>query len=317
LARILIAGATGVVGARVLRMLVRRGDEVAGLVRSDASAAAVASMGAVPVRLDIYERQAVRVAFEAFRPEVVVHQMTALAGVTDLRKFDAAFAETNRLRTTGTQHLLEAAAGSGVRRFVSQGYCGWPYARTGGPVKSESDPLDPSPAPQFKNTLDALVAMEQMVTRAPGIEGVVLRYGAFYGPQTNFAPEGSFVLDVKRRRVPLIGNAGGMFSFIHIDDVARATVAAIDGRAVGVFNVTDDDPAAVADWLPYLAQLVGAKAPLRLPAWLMRLLIPRHVYDMMTTVRGGSNAKFKQAFAWTPIVSSWRDGFKELAVVGT
>jgi len=311
--KVLVAGATGVVGSALLPMLLKRGHHVAGLVRSDASAAAVKALGATALQADAFNAAQVRAALTAFRPEVAVHQMTALAGLSDLRKFDAAFALTNRLRTEGCRIMVDAAAAVGTRRFVSQGYCGWPYARVGGPVKAETDPLDPDPPAQFRRTFEALQQMERIVTTAPGLEGVVLRYGSFYGPGTNFARDGSFVADVRRRRVPLIGDAGGVFSFIHVGDVASATVAAIEGRPTNIFNVTDDEPAAVDVWLPYLASVVGARRPIRLPAWLMRLVLPEHLFVMMTSVRGGSNAKFKQHFGWSPARASWRDGFREFA----
>jgi nucleoside-diphosphate-sugar epimerase len=236
----------------------------------------------------------------------VIHQLTALPQAIDLRDFAGAFAPTNRLRTLGTDNLIAAARASGARRFVAQSYCGWPYARTGGPVKSEDDPLDPDPLPAFRETLAAIRHLEQAVA---AIGGVSLRYGGFYGPGTSLSRDGTMTAEIRRRRVPVIGKGGGIWSFIHIADAASATVAAVEGDASGIFNVVDDEPAPVAEWLPALAHAVDAKPPLRVPAFIGRLVLPKHLYLMMTAQRGGSNAKFKRTFAWQPAFASWRDGF--------
>ncbi|MGD9925333.1 MAG: NAD-dependent epimerase/dehydratase family protein, partial [Pseudorhodoplanes sp.] len=229
---------------------------------------------------------------------------------TDLRDFDRVFAQTNLLRTKGTDNLVTAARETGVRRFVAQSFCGWPYARTGGPVKTEADPLDPDPPPGFRRTLEAIRYLEAAVNGAPGLQGINLRYGGFYGPGTFLSRTGAMVDQVRRRRFPLIGDGGGIWSFIHIADVAGATTVAVEGQAAGTFNVVDDTPAPVSEWLPYLADVIGAKRPWRVPAALARLVLPEHLFVMMTDVRGGSNARFKQEFGWKPEFSTWREGFK-------
>lgn len=307
--KVFVAGASGAVGSALTPLLVQRGHAVTGMVRSHDGADRVRAMGAEPVIADGLDQAAVIAAVTTADPEVVVHQLTALTGAENLLHFDRSFALTNRLRVEGGAALLEGARRAGSRRFVAQSFCGWPYARTGGPVKSEDDPFDPDPPKQFRRTLEAIKALEGMVLGAPGIEGVVLRYGGFYGPGTMFGPDGGFLAEVRRRRAPIIGDGGGVFSFIHIDDVARATAVAVEGAAAGVFNVTDNDPAPVREWLPFLADLLNAPAPLRLPGWLMRVLLPEHLYLMMTEIRGGSNARFRQAFGWAPTHPSWREGF--------
>ena len=311
--RILVAGSTGAVGRALVPLLVERGHRVGAIVRNERSAAVAEALGAAVRRADILDERDVRAAAGSFSPEVVVHQATALGAMTNLRKFSEGFRQTNELRTCGTAHLLDAARAAGARRFISQGYCGWPLARVGGPVKTEDDPLDPEPPGEFRDTFEALRTMERNVLGAGSLSAVVLRYGTFYGPGTSFARDGSFVRDVQRRKVPLIGAASGIFSFIHVHDVAGATVAAIEGTATGVFHVVDDDPAPIADWLPYLAGVLGAKRPMRLPGWLARILVPEHVYVLMTSARGCSNAKFKRTFGWSPTMPSWREGFQELA----
>ena len=300
------------VGRSLVPQLVQRGHQVAGLVRSERSAGLLTEQGAAALVADALDGRSVLTAAMSFRPDAIVNQLTALAGMTDLRHFQAGFAETNRLRTVGTVNLLEAARSSGARRFVSQGYCGWPLARTGSRIKTESDPLDPRPPEAFRETLEALRVMEDSLLGAAFVSGAVLRYGTFYGPGTNFAPGGSFFEDVERRRVPLLGQGDGMFSFSHMADVASATMAAIEGEAVGAFHVVDDDPAPVRDWLPYLAELLGARRPLRVPDWVARWIAPEHLYVLMTSVPGCSNAKFKQAFGWRPQFPSWRDGFRSV-----
>lgn len=309
--KILIAGATGAVGARLLPLLVERGHEVAGLSRTPRSADAIAAAGALPFTANAFDRSDVIAVAEAFAPEVVVNQLTALGAEPDTRKFDQAFALTNRLRTEGGQNLIAAATAVGARRYVAQSFCGWPYARQGGPIKTEDDPLDPNPPEQFRRPLQAIRQLEEDVMSLSDMEGVALRYGNFYGPGTVFSRGGSFVSDLLRRRIPLVGQAGGVFSFIHIDDVANATAFAIEGTPTGVFNVVDDDPAAVRAWLPFLANVAEAKAPLRVPGWIMRLVMPAHLYAMMTDIRGGSNRLFKKTFGWQPKYRSWRQGFVE------
>src|SRR5215218_2459521 len=240
-----------------------------------------------------------------------VHQLTALAGTISFRGFDQAFALTNRLRTEGTDHLLEAARAAGTRRFVAQSFAGWPFARVGGPVKTEGDPLDPDPPAELRRTLDAIRHLESAVLGTEGIEGVVLRYGGFYGPGTS-AGEGGFMLeDLRRRRFPLVGAGTGVWSFVHIDDAATATVAAVERGAPGIYQIVDDDPAPVSEWLPALAAAIGARPPLRVPAWVARLAGGAHGVVLMTEARGASNAKARRELGWRPAWPSWRQGFRD------
>jgi nucleoside-diphosphate-sugar epimerase len=246
------------------------------------------------------------------KPDVIVHELTAI-GPIDLRHFDRAFAQTNRLRTEGTDHLLSAGQAVGVQRFVAQSYAAFPYARTGGPVKSEQDPLDPAPAREMRGTLAAIRHVEEAVLGARWTEGIVLRYGGFYGPGTSLAPGSEQFEAVRKRKLPVVGNGGGVWSFIHIADAAEATVAAIEHGTRGVYNVVDDDPAPVADWLPALAHELGAKKPMHVPRFVGRLFAGEAGVVMMTDVRGASNAKAKRELAWHPAHPSWRQGFAAMA----
>ena len=304
--RVLVAGATGAAGRALIPVLTRRGHVVAGMARHPED---VRMLGGQPFAADGLDRDAVAAAVGVFRPEVIVHQMTALPRHSSLLRFNHDFLATNRLRTRGTAILMEAARIHGARRIVAQGYCGWPYARTGAMVKDEDDALDPHPLPAMAQTLDALRYLEESVAGAHDIQGVVLRYGGFYGPGTQLSTHGHLAEQVRRRRFPLIGDGTGVWSFIHMDDVATATCAAVEGDARGIFNVVDDDPAPVAVWLTELARAMGAPSPRHVPAWLARLVLPAHIRAMMLEIRGGSNARFKRLFNWTPGVPSWRDGF--------
>jgi nucleoside-diphosphate-sugar epimerase len=239
---------------------------------------------------------------------VIVHQLTAISSF-DARHFDRAFAATNRLRTEGTNHLLSAGREVGVKRFVAQSYAAWPYARTGGPVKSEQDPLDPTPAREMHESMDAIRHLEQAVVGAEWTEGIVLRYGAFYGPGTSLSPGGEQFEMVRKRMYPVVGNGGGVWSFIHIADAADATVAAVERGARGIYNVVDDEPAPVADWLPALAQEIGARKPWHVPRFVGRLAAGEAGTVMMTEIRGASNDKAKRELGWTPRHPSWRQGF--------
>lgn len=308
--RVIVAGASGVVGRALLPALVARGHQVAGLVRSAAGAQTTAALGAEPLVADALNRDATIAHVVGFRPDALIHQLTAIPADLDMRRFDAAFAPTNQLRTKGTDNLLEAARRAGVRRFVAQSFCGWPFARLGGSVKTEDDPLDPRPPAQLKRTLDAIRHLEGAVSAARDVGGVCLRYGSFYGPGTALSRTGVVVEQLRRRRLPIIGKGGGVWSFLHVADAASATLAALEGDAPGVFNVVDDEPAPVAQWLPELARAVDAKPPFRIPAWLGKLLVPEHLFVMMTDIRGGSNGRFKQAFGWQPAFATWRDGFQ-------
>jgi 2-alkyl-3-oxoalkanoate reductase len=242
------------------------------------------------------------------KPEIVVHELTSIKKV-DLRNFDRGFTETNRLRTEGTADLLAAARAAGVRRFIAQSFAGWTYPRTGGPIKTEEDPLDPEPPAAFRRTLEAIRYLESAVTGETSMEGLVLRYGGFYGPGTAISERGWMVNDIRKRRVPIIGGGGGVWSFTHVDDAARFTRAAITRGAPGIYNIVDDDPARVSQWLPALAAALGAKPPRRIPTWIARFVIGGAVV-FMTEVRGASNAKAKRAFGLNLIWPSWRDGFK-------
>ena len=307
--RVFVAGATGAIGRQLVPRLVAAGHEVTGMTRSEAKQRMIRELGAAPVVVDALDREQVADAVGSARPEVIVHQLTAIPATLDMRHFDRDFALTNRLRTEGTDHLLSAARAIGVGRFVAQSYGAWPYARTGGPVKSEEDPLDPTPARSMRESLAAIRHLETAVLGADWTEGIVLRYGAFYGPATSMAPGTEQVELVRRRKFPLVGDGGGVWSFIHVADAAEATVAAIEHGSRGVYNVVDDDPALVAEWLPALAQELGAKKPVRVPRFIGRLFAGEAGVVMMTEIRGASNAKAKRELAWHPAHTSWRQGF--------
>ncbi len=307
--RIFVAGATGAIGRRLVPMLVNAGHSVVGMTRSPGKASALRATGAEPVVVDALDALAVQAAVRQARPEVVVHQLTALPAMLDFRKIEQQFAMTNRLRTEGTDHLLAAALDVGARRFVAQSYAGWPYARTGGPVKTEEDALDARPPAALRATLKAIGHLETAVTGASGIEGIVLRYGGFYGPGNYIGMGGAAVGQIRQRRVPIVGHGTGIWSFIHIDDAARATRAAIERGEQGIYNIVDDDPARVSAWLSVLASILGAKPPRRVPVWLARFLIGEQGVMFMTQARGASNAKAKRELGWQPVWASWRKGF--------
>jgi 2-alkyl-3-oxoalkanoate reductase len=309
--KIFVAGATGALGRRLVPLLVSNGHTVVGTTRTSNKAEALRAAGATPVILDALDRDAVIDALTRAEPEVVVHELTALAGLTDFRKLEEGFAATNRLRTEGTDHLLEGIRRLPVRRIVAQSYAGLGFfARTGGPVKTEEDPFDPDPPAALRRTVEAVRYLERVVLKTERIQGTVLRYGGFYGPGTS-AGEGGVQLEVvRRRRFPIVGAGTGVWSFIHIDDAATATLAAIESGRMGVYNIVDDDPAPVAEWLPVLAAAIGAKPPRRVPAWLARLFVGEHGVVMMTESRGASNAKAKRDLGWRPAYPSWRTGFR-------
>src|SRR5262245_6021184 len=308
--RIFVAGASGAIGRRLVPLLVACGDAVVGTTRTSRKAVELQTLGATPVVLDLLDAEAVGRAVSETAPEVIVHQATALSSVgSSVRNFDKVFAETNRLRTIGTDNLLAAARGVGVRKFVAQSFAGWPYARVGGPVKDEEAPLDRNPPASSVETLAAIRRLEEHVVGADGLEGVVLRYGGFYGPGTALSLEGEVVELIRRRLVPLIGSGAGIACFIHIEDAARATVAAVKRGRGGVYNVVDDEPAPSSVWLPYLADAVGGKPPRHVPAWLGKLAGGKQVELMMTEARGASNAKAKQELGWQLLYPSWREGF--------
>jgi nucleoside-diphosphate-sugar epimerase len=308
--RVLVTGATGAVGRQLLPRLVAAGHEVAGLARSDASAELVVRLGGRAVRGDALDGAAVGAAVRDTEPEAIVHMATALAGGLDPRHFGRDFAPTDRLRTEGTRHLLAAGREAGVRVFVAQGFAGWPYARTGGPVKTEADPLDPAPPKPMRAALDALRRMEEEVTGAHWTEGIVLRLGSLYGPGTTLAadPPGEYREALLRRRLPVVGQGRAVWSFLHVEDAAAATVAALANGRRGVYNVADDDPAPVAEWLPAVAAAIGAPPPRRVPRALARLAIGAAGLVLMEEARGASNAKARRELGWAPVWPSWRSG---------
>jgi len=302
--RVFVAGATGAIGRQLVPRLVAAGHEVHGMTRSDSKQEMLYELGAVPVVADALDPGQVAEAVAEAGPEVIVHELTAIDEL-DMRHFDRGFALTNRLRTDGTDHLLSAGQAVGVRRFVAQSYFAR-YQRAGGRVKTEEDPVDPSPARETRETMAAIGHLEDAVLGARWTEGIVLRYGAFYGPGTSMAPGGQQSEAVRQRKFPVVGDGGGVWSFIHVSDAAAATVAAIERGRRGVYNVVDDDPAPVAEWLPALAQELGAKKPMRVPRFIGRLFAGEAGVVFMTDVRGASNAKAKAELQWRPTYPSWR-----------
>jgi nucleoside-diphosphate-sugar epimerase len=307
--KVFVAGATGALGQQLVPQLVARGHEVVGMTRSPEKQDLVRSLGARPVVADALDPEAVAQAVAEAEPDVIVHQLTALSGDFDMKHLDKFFALTNRLRTEGTDHLLAAGRAVGVKRFVAQSYAGWPAARTGGPVKTEDDPLDPNPPEAMRPVLDAIRYLEESVVGATWTEGIALRYGGFYGPGTGMSRGGDQAELIEKRKWPLVGNGGGVWSFIQIEDAAAATVEAIEHGSRGVYNVVDDDPAPVREWLPALAKALGARKPMRFPRWIGRLAAGEAAVVMMTEVRGASNAKAKRELGWKPRYASWREGF--------
>jgi nucleoside-diphosphate-sugar epimerase len=312
--KVFVAGATGAIGKQLVPRLAAAGHEVTGMTRSESKQEMLYELGAVPVVADALDPEQVADAVARARPEVIVHQLTAI-GAVDMRNFDRSFALTNRLRTEGTDHLLSAGQAVGVKLFVAQSIGSYAaYARTGGPVKSEDDPLDSSPMRGMHDTAGAIIHLEKAVLAATWTEGIVLRYGVFYGPGTSLAPGEEQFEMVRKRKFPLVGDAGGVWSFIHVADAADATLAAIERGRRGVYNVVDDDPAKVAEWLPALARTLGAKKPMRVPRFVGRLFAGEAGVALMTEVRGASNAKAKRELGWSPAHPSWRQGFAEAAL---
>ena len=309
--KVFVAGATGVLGRQLVPQLVTKGHEVVGMTRSALKQDLVRSLGARPVVADALDPDAVAQAVASAEPEVIVHQLTALSGEFDMRHIDRFFETTNRLRTEGTDHLLAAGRAVGTRRFVAQSFAGWPAARTGGPVKGEDAPFDPDPPEKLRGMLDAIRHLEEAVTQVDWLEGVVLRYGGFYGPGTTLSadPSAPHTAAVRKRQFPVVGDGGGVWSFIHIDDAAAATAVAVERGKRGIYNVVDDDPAPTRDWMPELAHALGAKPPRRVPRWLGRALAGEAAAVMMTEVRGASNEKAKRELGWKPRYASWRQGF--------
>jgi nucleoside-diphosphate-sugar epimerase len=299
--RVFVAGGTGVVGRRLVPQFVARGHRVTATTTSPAKAGLLEQLGAEAVVMDGLDAASVREAVAAARPDAIVHQMTAIAGVPDMKHMDRWFAQTIRLRTEGTDHLLAAAEATGVSHVTAQSYAGWNGVRRGGWVKTEEDPLDPGPT-NARRGWEAIRYLEDAVVKA---DGAVLRYGWLYGPGATAA----LVEPVRKRQFPLVGGGTGYTSWVHVDDAASATVLAVEQQARGVFNIVDDDPAPVSEWLPYLAARAGAKRPVRVPTWLARPLAGDAAVTMMTEGRGFSNAKAKRDLGWEPRYPSWRLGF--------
>ena len=308
--RIFVAGATGAIGRQLVPRLVEAGHEVYGMTHDASKQQLLRDLGASPVVADALDADQVAEAVGRVQPDVIVHQLTSI-GPMDLRHFDRAFATTNRLRTEGTDHLLSAGQAVGVKRFVAQSFFA-AYERTGSLVKTEEDPFGPGPAKEMRETVAAIRHVEDAVLAATWTEGIVLRYGGFYGPGTSLGPDGEQTEAVRQRKFPVVGDGGGVWSFIHIADAAEATVAAIDHGRRGVYNVVDDEPAPVAEWLPALARTLGAKKPMHVPRFVGRLLTGEIGAVMMTELRGASNAKAKRELGWSPSHPSWRDGFRDM-----
>lgn len=310
--RIFVAGSTGAIGRRLVPLLVEQGHDVVGLAHTPASQRQVEAMQATPVLADALDRDALTAAVLDSKPDVVIHELTALADFSgDFKKLDEGFALTNRFRTEVTDTLLAAAREAGAQRFIAQSYCGWPFARQGGPVKTEDDPLDPNPPASFRKTLEAIRYLEEAVRRTEELEALALRYGFLYGPDTAISIGGPIVESVRQRKLPIVGDGAGIWSFLHIQDVAQTTTVAVTRGEPGIYNIVDDEPAPVSDWLPALAEAVGAAPPRRVPAWLARFAIGEGGVSMMTKIRGASNAKAKRELGWQPLYPSWRRGFRD------
>jgi nucleoside-diphosphate-sugar epimerase len=319
--KILVAGASGAMGRALVPLLVRAGHDVVGMVQRPRSAEVVHALGAEPRTADALDATAVLNCFREVRPQMVIHQLTAIPAALDMRQFDRDFALTNLLRTEGTRHLLAAAVDVGATHFIAQSFAGWTYGRSGNGssknkkktrLKTEEDAFDPNPPARVRTTLDALKALERAVLAETRVTGTVLRYGVFYGPHTSIAKDGSIVQAVRRRKLPLVGEGAGVWSFVHIEDAASATAAAVEAGRGGVYNVVDDEPAPVSEWLSFLAHCAHAQPPRQVPAWMARLLIGEHVVAVMNEIRGVSNGKIKRELDWTPRWPSWREGFRDV-----
>jgi nucleoside-diphosphate-sugar epimerase len=316
--KVFLAGASGVLGRALVPQLVARGHEVVGMTRSASKQDLVRSLGARPVVADALDPDAVAQAVASAEPEVIVHELTALSGPMTIRdarhpeRFSGAIM-TNRLRTEATDHLLAAGRAMGARRFVAQSFGAFRWARSGGPVLTEADPLDPNPPAALATAQEGYLYLEQAVTRIDWGDGLVLRYGGFYGPGTSvsLAADAVFAAPIRKRQFPIVGDGGGVWSHIHIEDAAAATAVAVERGQPGIYNIVDDEPALVRDWLPVLANALDAKPPRRIPRWLGRLAAGETATLMMTDVRGASNEKAKRELGWKPRYASWRQGFAQ------
>jgi nucleoside-diphosphate-sugar epimerase len=311
--KIFVAGATGALGRQLVPKLVTAGHEVTGMTRSDHKQDELRRAGATPVVADALVADQVAEAVAQSQPEVIIHELTAIPAALEMRHPDREFAATNRLRTVGTDHLLAAGRAVGVKRFIAQSYAGLGFARVGAAVKSEDDALDPSPPESMRDTHAALRHLESAVLGADWIEGIVLRYGGFYGPGTSLDRGAAQVELIRKRKFPVVGNGDGVWSFIHIEDAADATVAAVERGGRGIYQIVDDEPASVSVWLPELARTIGAPKPWRVPRFVGKLVAGEAAVMMMTEIRGASNAKAKRELGWQPTHSSWRQGFLEAA----
>jgi nucleoside-diphosphate-sugar epimerase len=308
--RVFVAGATGAIGRPLVPQLRAAGHDVIGMTRSQHKTTLLREAGAEPVVCDALDRDALRDAVVSARPEVVVHELTDIPDAIDPRKFEEQFETTDRLRSEGTRNLLDAALAAGARRIVAQSVA-FAYEPGGELAKTEEEPLYLDSPPPFRRSVHTIQEMEQAVTGTGGIEGVVLRYGFFYGTGTAYAFDGSLGELVRARRMPIVGRGTGVYSFIHIDDAAGATALALERGAPGIYNVVDDEPALVAEWLPVYAEALRAKRPRRVPAFLARFAAGRYGVYLMTGVRGASNAKARRELGWEPRYPSWRQGFSE------
>ena len=300
--RVLVIGASGVIGAHLVPQLRARGHEVIGTSRFAGKAERLRALGVEPLVLDVLDAEATREAVASTRPDAIIYEATALSDLNDFKHFDRSFAETNRLRTEGTDILLAAAREAGVRRIVAQSYANFRYAREGGPVKTEDDPLDPTPPAAMRRTVAAMRHLDRAVTEGGGI---ALRYGNFYGD-----PNDGLVAAVRARKFPIVGAGEGVWSHIHLEDAASATVLALEHDGPGIYNIVDDEPAATSVWLPELAAIVGARPPQRFPRLLARLVAGEAPVVMATEARGASNEKARRELGWTLRYPSWRQGFR-------
>jgi len=304
--QVFVAGASGAIGIRLLPQLTDAGHEVTGTYNSPSKAERLQALGAKAIMLDLLDARSVRKAVLEAQPEAIIHECTALASARFGRSLDRAFAPTNRLRVEGTDALLAAAREAGVSRFIAQSFAPYRYAREGGPIKAEDDPLDPTPPRNTHQTNAAMLHVDRAVTEAGGI---ALRYGGFYGPGTSIAPGGAQAKLIHKRMFPIIGDGGGIMSFVHLDDAAAATVLALEHDGPAIYNIVDDEPASVREWLPVLANALGAKPPRHVPRWLARLIGGEGAVVTATESRGASNAKAKRELGWTLRYPSWREGF--------
>ena len=305
-----MAGATGAIGRRLVPRLFEAGHQVTAITRSEAKLAELRNVGAEPVLCDVFDARRLRIVVARAEPDAVINQLTDLPQSLNPRKLGEYYAANNRVRREGTQNLLSAALGARVRRFVMQGAAYW-YAQTGGPVKTEDAPLYLDAPPPIGPAVETIRHVEEAVLSAGGIEGIVLRYGMFYGPGTWYAKDGDVGRQVKKRRYPIIGQGEGVYSFVHVDDAAAATVAALEGARPGVYNVVDDEPASATEWMPVYAEALGAKRPPRVPVFVARLLAGKALVEWMLGLRGASNEKIKKELGWNPRYESWRRGFFE------